>query len=268
MSGAKARPTLDDILEPPAPKRPPPAPPLAARKLIPAARQSQGKGGRPMGGSKLQSLLAKPVSFLDVPPSREDVAHFKLSDIDWEFVRHYLLSGMNASEACRRAKPQLSPKSVGTKGARWKKKKRVADAIRYLLDARAQDIEFQAQDVFRELIGFNCANVFDYFNVDDDGHMTLKDTENLTDQQKRNVKKVKVTTTSHTEGEGKAARVIDKETVELEIYDRQENTRDIARILGLFKDKLQLDVGPNLAAILRERAQKRGITFNNEGQPE
>jgi hypothetical protein len=138
-------------------------------------------------------------------------------------------------------------------------------AIERLQTARATEIQFTLNDVLANLWGFDQANVVDYFKEDVDGNITFKGLKDLTLEQQKNLKQLKIKSTLRKDpNDPKGKAVVEDQQIIVEVYDRQKNNMDIARVQGFLKENVQIDLGDALVNLLRERAGRHGKTINAE----
>lgn len=141
------------------------------------------------------------------------------------FIEHYLQC-YNATEAARRAGySERSAYSIGHENLS-------KPEIRAAIDDRLSLLQMQSDEVLVRLSAQARGSMADFVRVNDRGEVSI----NLKAAQAKNnlhlVKKVRKTVKR-----GK----IEETTVEIELYDAQAALAHLARIHGLYQDKLQVD---------------------------
>lgn len=270
MSGGKK--TLDELLGPS------PAVKAAAKEIAVAQRKPRGESGkgagRPEGGSRIQEELYKRISFANVPPDLDQIQDIKLTDNEREFVRWYLVLA-KPLPAYDAAYPNAKKNYRTSQPYAILKRAHVRAAIDRLRGARAAEIQFTLEAVLDELWGFNQANVYDYLMevappkltvediaagmVQQPPRIVMKPLDQLTDLQKRNLKSIKIKSIKRKDEKGEA---IEEQQISFEVYDRQKNVQDIAKIRGFLKETHVVDLGDTLVELLRSRAGRHGRTYD------
>lgn len=141
------------------------------------------------------------------------------------FIEHYLQC-FNATEAARLAK--YSERTARQQGSRLLSNVDILAAI----ETRLSELKMQSDEVLVRLAAQARGSMADFVRVNDRGEVSI----NLKAAQAKNslhlVKKVRKTVKR-----GK----IEETTVEIELYDAQAALGHLARIHGLYQDKLQVD---------------------------
>lgn len=174
----------------------------------------------------------------------------KLTPKQERFVAEYLID-LNATQAAIRA--GYSEKTAGSVGHENLKKPEIAEAIQRGQARRANKLEISAERVLEELALLGFANMADYMRVGADGDPKL-DFGDLTRDQAAALQEVTVET--FMDGGGEAAREVKR--VKFKLADKRAALVDIGRHLGMFKDKLEIDLIDRGALLdaARKRAQR------------
>lgn len=151
------------------------------------------------------------------------------------FVREYVVD-TNASGAAKRA--GYSEDTADTIGSSLMKKPSVKAAIDKRLVERSQRLEIRADEVLRalaELAFFDPGDVIDFTGEDS---IALKRPCDIPAAARRGITSIKVK--RYVEGKGESARQV--EVVELKFVDKLEALSKCMRHLGLYKDRISLEV--------------------------
>jgi hypothetical protein len=100
-----------------------------------------------------------------------------------------------------------------------------------------KDIEADKQFIAQETYAIAMANVMDYFDVDENRNLVLKDLSTVPAQQQRNIKKIKVTQRVVAHKGGKDANKQDnilEQKIELEMHDRAAHLHKLGLIWGAY----------------------------------
>ncbi len=171
-----------------------------------------------------------------------------------EFCHNYLfVKGFNATQAYLAIKPQVTPESASVQGSLLLGTDGAKAALAQMIKAAWERNELDQDFIVRNWVSMAQANVFDYFVVDAENNLSLKPTIDLTLDQQRNVRKLKITTRTI---EREDAPDILEQRGELEIVDRKGVFDSMAKAAGLFG---KLDTGEQVGdtAQLIERAFER-----------
>lgn len=171
-----------------------------------------------------------------------------------EFCHAYLFTKQfNGTEAYLSIRPNVTREAAAVSAHRWLNDAKTAGMLREMIKAAWERNELDQDFIVRNWVAMSQANVFDYFIVDAENYMTLKPTVDLTLDQQRNVRKLKITTRTI---EREDLPDILEQRVELEIVDRKGVFDSMAKAAGLFG---KLDTGEQVGdtAQLIERAFER-----------
>lgn len=146
-----------------------------------------------------------------------------LSEKQTRFVQEYIID-LNARQAAIRA--GYSPKTAGAQSSRLLTKVKIQDEIAKAMEDREKRTGITQDRVLAELSAIAFAKATDYVEVDDDGAVKIKATASLTDEQKKAIAGIK---------EGANG-------VEVKLVDKTKALEMLSRHLGLFNDKLNVNV--------------------------
>lgn len=132
--------------------------------------------------------------------------------------------------------------------------KKYANSERYVLDKLYRQAE---------------ANVFDYFAVDEDGRMKVKNLAELETWQKQNVKKLKIVNKVVEAG---LDRRLVEQTIDLEIVDSFKPVALLGKNMGMFVERVEMNLGQETAnrlqaALERVKSQRLELSDGRQ-QPE
>lgn len=149
------------------------------------------------------------------------------------FVREYLID-LNATAAARRA----GYAHATTQGPRLLENVGIAAAIKEHQDKRAKKLEITADRVVREFarVGFSDIRVLMKWGED---RVTFIPSGDLDEDAAAIVSGVKSKTKHYTDKEGGSETTVE---LELKTYDKVSALTQIGRHLGMFKDRMEVDV--------------------------
>ena len=146
-----------------------------------------------------------------------------LSEKQQRFVQEYIID-LNARQAAIRA--GYSPKTAGAQSSRLLTKVKIQDEIAKAMEDRGKRTGVTQDRVLAELSAIAFAKATDYAEVDEEGFVKIKPTAELTDEQKKAIAGIK-----------KGANGI-----EVKLVDKTKALEMLSRHLGLFNDKLNVNV--------------------------
>lgn len=172
------------------------------------------------------------------------------------FVAEYLVD-LNATQAAIRA--GYSANNADVTGPRLLGNVRIATAISEKRRAISAKLEVTAERVIAELALLGFANIQDFMKAGTNGEPYL-DFSGLTRDQAAAL--AEVTVEDFVDGRGEDAR--DVKRVKFKLWDKRQALVDLGKHLGLFVEKISLNVTGNLphsldemlAAIERERKER------------
>jgi phage terminase small subunit len=167
------------------------------------------------------------------------------------FVKEYLVD-LNATQAATRA--GYSAKTAYSAGQRLLKHVDVAAALASAMEKRAAKLDITAERVLGELALIGFANMQDYVRITHEGDPYINLSE-MTREQAAAI--AEVTTEDFTDGRGEDAR--DVRRVKLKFHDKKGALTDLGRHLGLFREKLEVDVSEDLAAVIAAGRRRAGL---------
>jgi hypothetical protein len=239
-----------------------------AKAKAPPTREVKRRKRAPPPEVKVQLPTKHPwkkhdVSVHDVPAQRFAEAYL--------FGQHGARA-FNAQDAYRLTHPTASKAATGVNAYRYLGSGPVQEALTQLAAAVLKRSEVEQDKVVEMWWGMAQADIFDYFNITEDEPGVLKvDAANLQQMPKhvrQNVKKLKITNRWIDVGDHKKEL---QQSIEIEIIDRANVVRDIARWLGMMAPTRE-DITQGLAELVQRaqlRAQQRGVTYDGKtGQPE
>ncbi len=146
-----------------------------------------------------------------------------LNEKQKRFVSEYIID-LNAKQAAIRA--GYSPKGAEPQASRLLSNAKIQVEIAKAMEDRGKRTGITQDRVLVELSAIAFAKATDYVEVDDDGLVKIKPTAGLTDEQKSAIAGIK-----------KGANGI-----EIKLVDKTKALEMLSRHLGLFNDKLNVNV--------------------------
>lgn len=146
-----------------------------------------------------------------------------LNEKQKRFVSEYIID-LNAKQAAIRA--GYSPKTAEVQASRLLSLVKVQTEITKAMEDREKRTGITQDRVLAELSAIAFAKATDYVEVDEDGFVKIKPTAGLTDEQKSAIAGIK-----------KGANGI-----EIKLVDKTKALEMLSRHLGLFNDKLNVNV--------------------------
>lgn len=188
-----------------------------------------------------------------------------------KFARELVFSGFDQEAAYRAAGYRGKKLYIGQQVGVLMKQAVVIDEVNRLCTLAREIVESKNVDVVKFWTEMAEANIFDYFQQNDDDTLSIVGKiKDLPVEKQRAVRKIKVIKrTSYEKDAAGEPSPIDTVTTEVELWDRHEALMAIARIQGHFKpeddDKLR-----DFAAILADRldnwVKRTGRTFDENGR--
>ena len=146
-----------------------------------------------------------------------------LNEKQKRFVSEYIID-LNAKQAAIRA--GYSPKTAEVQASRLLSLVKVQAEISKAMEDRGKRTGITQDRVLAELSAIAFAKATDYVEVDDVGSVKIKPTAELTDEQKKAIASIK---------EGANG-------IEIKLTDKTKALEMLSRHLGLFNDKLNVNV--------------------------
>lgn len=146
-----------------------------------------------------------------------------LNEKQKRFINEYIID-LNAKQAAIRA--GYSPKTAEVQASRLLSLVKVQTEIAKAMEDREKRTGITQDRVLAELSAIAFAKATDYVEIDDDGAVKIKATASLTDEQKKAIAGIK---------EGANG-------VEVKLVDKTKALEMLSRHLGLFNDKLNVNV--------------------------
>lgn len=146
-----------------------------------------------------------------------------LNEKQKRFVSEYIID-LNAKQAAIRA--GYSPKGAEPQASRLLSNAKIQVEIAKAMEDRGKRTGITQDRVLAELSAIAFAKATDYVEVDDDGSVKIKPTTELTDEQKKAIASIK---------EGANG-------IEIKLTDKTKALEMLSRHLGLFNDKLNVNV--------------------------
>jgi phage terminase small subunit len=163
------------------------------------------------------------------------------------FVREYLIDG-NATQAAIRA--GYSAKTAAAIGFENLRKPEIAEKVEAAQERLAAKLDVTADDIARELHRCGFANMADYMRVGRDGDPVL-DFSKLTRDQAAAL--AEVTVDDYLDGRGDDAREVRR--VKFKLVDKRASLVDLAKLLGFWKEKHELEAGASLLDLLAPKTE-------------
>ena len=146
-----------------------------------------------------------------------------LNEKQKRFVSEYIMD-LNAKQAAIRA--GYSPKGAEPQASRLLSNAKIQVEIAKAMEDRGKRTGITQDRVLAELSAIAFAKATDYVEVDDDGSVKIKPTAELTEEQKKAIASIK---------EGANG-------IEIKLTDKTKALEMLSRHLGLFNDKLNVNV--------------------------
>ena len=146
-----------------------------------------------------------------------------LNEKQKRFVSEYIID-LNAKQAAIRA--GYSPKGAEPQASRLLSNAKIQVEIAKAMEDREKRTGITQDRVLAELSAIAFAKATDYVEIDDDGAVKIKATASLTDEQKKAIAGIK---------EGANG-------IEVKLVDKTKALEMLSRHLGLFNDKLNVNV--------------------------
>lgn len=146
-----------------------------------------------------------------------------LNEKQKRFVSEYIID-LNAKQAAIRA--GYSPKGAEPQASRLLSNAKIQVEIAKAMEDRGKRTGITQDRVLAELSAIAFAKATDYVEVDDDGSVKIKPTAELTEEQKKAIASIK---------EGANG-------IEIKLTDKTKVLEMLSRHLGLFNDKLNVNV--------------------------
>lgn len=153
------------------------------------------------------------------------------------FCQEYIVD-LNGTQAAIRA--GYKEKNAAVVASQNLNKLNIQDKIQELQIERSKRTEITADDVIKELAKLGFSNMMDYITTQPDGSC-FTDLSKLTRDQSAAISEI--TTDEYVEGRGEDSRLIKK--IKLKLHDKVSALEKIGRHLGMFTDKLSVDMTIN-----------------------
>ena len=146
-----------------------------------------------------------------------------LNEKQKRFISEYIID-LNAKQAAIRA--GYSPKTAEVQASRLLSLVKVQTEITKAMEDRGKRTGITQDRVLAELSAIAFAKATDYVEVDEDGFVKIKPTAGLTDEQKSAIASIKKGING----------------IEIKLVDKTKALEMLSRHLGLFNDKLNVNV--------------------------
>ena len=175
-------------------------------------------------------------------PVQTSVEQAGLTPREWEAVGHYFIPEVNynKAEACRRAGYAFPSSQANRVFGRPP----VVAEIELRRAELATKFDIGASDVLRELTKLAFFNLFDYGEIDETTGEFLVDMRYVSRDQMAALGSYEVET--HLQGSGEGSKVVKK--LRIKPPDKLGALDRLARHLGLFNDKMKIEINSDLAA--------------------
>jgi len=152
------------------------------------------------------------------------------------FCQELIANSMNATAAYKAVSPKVTDKTAAANGHKLLRETETIDILTPMVAKLFIDAGIEADYVFKRWVEMSQASPFDYFWIDDEGNMHLRATETLTQAQKLNCRKIKITENiTRNKKDDTEYRTV---RTELETVDQQKAVDTIGKHLGLLVEKL------------------------------
>jgi len=172
------------------------------------------------------------------PVVRKQQARRTEDDKAQAFAHSYVATGCNATEAYKRAiSDRCKDSTAATEGHKYLRKPKVQQYLAPLLEALMAKNEVDAEWVLRRWKEQADGSPLDYFQITDDGDLGQLDLNGITDEQRRNLKEIRVT--ENTTRNSKDDTEYTTRTVHVKVYDAQKAVEMFAKYLKMLTRDLE-----------------------------
>ncbi len=168
----------------------------------------------------------------------DEIKEKKLTDKESLFIQEYIID-FNATRAAKAA--GYSEHSARQIGCDNLAKPYIRSEIDQSIQKRSERTQITADAVITELARLGFSNMQDYIKVQEDGSAYM-DLSKLTREQAAAISEI--TTEVYTEGKGEEAK--DVKRTKVKISDKKGSLELLGKHLGIFPDKLKVDLKGNL----------------------
>lgn len=168
-----------------------------------------------------------------------------LNEKQKRFVAEYLID-LNATQAAIRA--GYSETSAYSQGHDLLKHPEVSECLAKAMDRRAQRTQITADKVLQELALIAFADIGDAIDVDDNGHVVIKNLKELPPESRRAIGKISQKTTMSL-GNGKDQEPVEKVQQGIEYHSKVAALKMLVDHLGLSAPQKHEHSGPGGGAI-------------------
>jgi hypothetical protein len=145
-----------------------------------------------------------------------------------EFCHAFLFKNrFNATESFLSISPHVTRETASVSGSRLLTEARTIGLLADMSRSALERNELSQDEIIGAWIAMSRANVMDYFDVDDKGHLKFRDLSKLDVKIQRNIAHLEVTTE-------KVSEMITSQTVKLKLVDRRATLHDMAKAAELF----------------------------------
>ena len=142
------------------------------------------------------------------------------------FCMEYIKHGLNGAAAYKATHPKASTKTASVEASKYLAKPSVQKILQPMLRELFAKAKLDADFVVRRWLSLANASPLDYFKITKDGKLGDLDLSNLTEDQRLNLKEIKVQRTKF------------GQNITIKVYDAQRAVESIAKHLGLLVEKL------------------------------
>jgi phage terminase small subunit len=167
------------------------------------------------------------------------------------FVYHYVRNGGLVEKACKEA-----GYADRASGSALLKSKTVVDAIQRELLACLQKEGENSETIMARWSNWIKANIYDYFKMDQDDILVLRDPSELTEEQQLRVKKITASVNQY------------GQNVTIELHDVSKAQDRMAEILGLINSQTPVGSAEDTAVAIRDLIGKMHETRITGAPPE
>ena len=169
------------------------------------------------------------------------------------FCLAYIKHGLNGAAAYRATHPKASPKTASVEASRYLAKPSVQDILQPMLRESFAKAKLDADFVLRRWLSQSKASPLDYFKITKDGKLGGVDLSNLTEDQRLNLKAIKITPTKF------------GETISVTVCDQAHALDMIARYLGLLTEKQPKENAERIGDLLEQGVNRIRETKDLDG---
>lgn len=169
------------------------------------------------------------------------------------FCKELIKNSMNAAAAYKAVSPNVTDGTAKVEGHRLLTEPNVVKILTPMLAKLFIDAGIEADYIFKRWLSQSQASPLDYFKITKDGKLGDLDLSNLTEDQRLNLKAIKVTPTKF------------GETISVTVCDQAHAVDMIAKHLGLLAEKLPAEDGERIGDLIEAGVRRIKASKDLEG---